>query len=54
VNGKQIRVRLSGVAARERDENCTAGHPCSNAPPEAATAAIEALAMGKALEWEAR
>jgi endonuclease YncB( thermonuclease family) len=49
-NGKQIRVRLSGVAAREKDGTCTAGHPCPNAPPEAATAAIRALAEGRRLQ----
>jgi hypothetical protein len=41
-DGKQIRVRLSGIATREKDGSCTAGHPCPKA-------AIEALAMGKAL-----
>ena len=46
-NGKQIRVRLSGVAAREKDESCTAGHPCPAAPPEAATAALDGLASGR-------
>jgi endonuclease YncB( thermonuclease family) len=49
-DGKQIRVRLSGVAAREKDGSCTAGHPCPDAPPEAATAAIQALALGKPLQ----
>jgi endonuclease YncB( thermonuclease family) len=48
-NGKQIRVRLSGVAAREKDGSCTAGHPCPDAAPEAATAALDGLAGGKAL-----
>ena len=48
-DGKQIRVRLSGVAAREKDGSCTPGHPCPDAPPEASTAALRALASGQAL-----
>ena len=50
VNGKQIRVRLSGVAAREKDGSCTAGHPCPDASPDAATAALKALTEGKPLQ----
>lgn len=52
-DGKQIRVRLSGVAAREKSGGCTEGHPCPEAPAEAATAAIEALALGRSLQWPA-
>jgi endonuclease YncB( thermonuclease family) len=48
-NGKQIRVRLSGIAAREKDGGCTEGHPCPNASAEAATAVIETMALGKSL-----
>jgi len=47
--GRQLRVRLSGVNARERDGSCGSGHPCPSAPPEAATAALTRLAAGQVL-----
>ena len=47
--GRQLRVRLSGVNARERDGTCNEGHPCPSAPPEAATAALTRLAAGQVL-----
>src|SRR3546814_18347466 len=48
-DGRQIRVRLSGVAARERDGSCSPGHPCSAASAEAATAELssEEVRAGK-------
>lgn len=49
-DGKQIRIRLSGVAARERDGTCSPGHPCPDASAEAATAEMERLAAGQSLE----
>lgn len=49
-SGKQIRIRLSGVAARERDGSCTVGHPCPAASAEVATAEITRLAMGQQLQ----
>lgn len=48
-DGRAIRIRLSGIAARERDGSCTQGHPCPDAAPEAATAALERLAGGYVL-----
>src|SRR3546814_19420403 len=48
-DGRQIRVRLSGVAARERDGSCSPGHPCSAASAEAATAELRRLALGHPL-----
>lgn len=51
-NGKQIRVRLSGVAARERDGSCSPGHPCPAASSEASTAALRALAAGQVLQCQ--
>lgn len=51
-DGKQIRIRLSGVAARERDGSCTVGHPCPTASAEAATAELTRLATGKQLECD--
>lgn len=48
-DGKQIRVRLSGVAARERDGSCSPGHPCPAASAEAATSALSDLALGQRL-----
>lgn len=49
-DGRQIRVRLSGIAARETDGSCSPGHPCPDASPEAATAALVDLAAGQALQ----
>lgn len=51
-DSRQIRVRLSGVAARERDGTCTAGHPCPAASAEAATAALERLASAQTLSCQ--
>lgn len=48
-DGRQIRVRLSGVAARERDGSCSPGHPCPAATAEAATAELQRLALGQSL-----
>lgn len=42
-DGKQIRVRLSGIAARERDGSCSANHPCPAASADAATAELTRL-----------
>lgn len=44
------RVRLNAVAARETDGTCTVGHPCPNAPAEAATAELNELARGQTLQ----
>src|SRR5688500_10052947 len=44
--GRQLRIRLSGVAARETDGTCRAGHPCPEASAEAATAELDRLASG--------
>lgn len=52
-DGKQIRIRLSGVAARERDGSCTSGHPCPAASAEAATEKLQSLALGEALSCQA-
>src|SRR5690606_19731320 len=38
------RVRLHAVAAREKDESCSPGHPCPAASGAAATAQLSALA----------
>lgn len=40
------RIRLSGIAARETDGTCRRGHPCPDASPEAAKAALVSL-VGK-------
>ena len=48
-DGRQIRVRLSGIAARERDGSCSPGHPCPAATAEAATTALEDLVAGEVL-----
>ncbi len=52
-DGRAIRIRLSGIAAREPDGTCKQGHPCPAAPPEAATAALERLASGEQLQCQA-
>lgn len=49
VRGRAIRVRLSGVAARESDGSCSPGHPCPSASAEAATAELRGLALGWSL-----
>lgn len=48
-NGRQIRLRLSGIAARETDGSCADGHPCPTASAEAATAELRRLAAGQRL-----
>lgn len=48
-DGKQLRVRLSGMAARERDGSCTIGHPCPDATAEDATAMLVSLSAGEVL-----
>lgn len=52
-DGRAIRVRLSGIAARERDGSCTVGHPCPSASAEASTAALERLVSGQILQCRA-
>lgn len=49
-DGRQLRVRISGIDARELDGSCAHGHPCASAPPEAATAALERLVAGQRLQ----
>lgn len=44
------RVRLHAVAARERDESCSSGHPCPSASGAAATAVLRQLAAGQGLQ----
>lgn len=46
------RVRLHAVAARENDETCSPGHPCSSASAAAATAKLTELALGQTLQCE--
>lgn len=48
-DGRAIRVRLSGIAARERDGSCSRGHPCPQATAAASTAALERAALGQRL-----
>lgn len=47
------RVRLSGIAARERDGTCRPGHPCPGASAAAATQALGRLALGRTVTCEA-
>ena len=48
-DGKQIRVRLSGIGARERDGSCSPGHPCPAATPEEAAGTLATLVEGQQL-----
>jgi endonuclease YncB( thermonuclease family) len=43
------RVRLHAVAAREKDETCSPGHPCPAASGAAATAQLASLVSGQTL-----
>lgn len=52
ISGRQIRVRVSGIAARETDGSCSPGHPCPSATAEAATAALSRLITGQRLSCE--
>ena len=47
--GDGTRVRLHAIAARERDETCSPGHPCPDASAASATAKLEELAGGETL-----
>lgn len=47
------RVRLHAVAAREKDETCSLGHPCPTASGVAATAQLSKLASGQTLQCRA-
>lgn len=52
--GKQIRVRLSGIAAREMKHNrCAPNHPCPDASAQAARAALVRIVGGRRLRCEA-
>ncbi len=46
------RIRLHAVAARERDETCSPGHPCPDATAAAATRELRRLAAGRTLKCE--
>ncbi len=47
--GRSIRVRLSGVAARESDGSCSPGHPCPSSSAEVATAELQRLTAAETL-----
>jgi endonuclease YncB( thermonuclease family) len=49
-DGRAIRIRLSGVAAREADNSCSPGHPCPDASAASATAALSQLAARQQLQ----
>lgn len=46
------RVRLHAVAAREKDETCSPGHPCPSASGASATAKLTELASGQTLQCD--
>jgi endonuclease YncB( thermonuclease family) len=48
-DGRPIRVRLSGISAREADGSCSPEHPCPDASAEAAMAELSRLATGQVL-----
>lgn len=47
--GRQIRLRLAGINARERDGSCPNGRPCPAGSAEVATAELTRLAAGRVL-----
>lgn len=51
-SGRQIRVRIAGIDARERNGSCAPGHPCASASAEAATAALFDLVDGQRLQCD--
>lgn len=51
-DGRAIRVRLSGIDARERDGTCAVGHPCASASAQSATAELHRLASGQVLSCQ--
>lgn len=51
--GRSIRVRLSGIAARETNETCSPGHPCPTASAEAAATELRRLADAQTLQCRA-
>lgn len=48
--GRKIKIRLSGLAAREIDESCNANQPCPDASGEDAKAELQRLAQGRVLQ----
>lgn len=46
------RVRLHAIAAREKDETCSSGHPCPSSSGTAAAAKLTELASGQTLKCE--
>lgn len=48
-DGRQIRVRVAGISARETDGSCRPGNPCPAATAEEATADMRRLVSGQAL-----
>lgn len=52
-DGRPIKVRLSGIAARERDGSCSEAHPCPAASASGSTAAPERLSSGEMLSCRA-
>jgi len=50
VQGKPVKIRLNGIAARELDETCRPGHPCPTASGADAKAALSTLVSGRVLD----
>ena len=48
--GKPIKIRLSGIAAREMSGRCNANQPCPKASAQAAKAALTRLVSRKTLK----
>lgn len=49
VDGKQVRIRVAGINARERDGSCGKNAPCVDVPPKVATAALQRLSGGQSM-----
>lgn len=52
-DGRPIKIRLSGIAARERDGSCSEAHPYPAASASASTAALERPSSGEKLSCRA-
>lgn len=49
---EKLKIRISGIAARETDGSCSPGHPCPAASAEAARDALVGLFGGPRGRWK--
>ena len=53
-SGRQIRIRVAGIAARESDESCAPGHPCPEASGQAARQLLRSMSLSQRLSCQHR